>query len=121
VSKTFADSAGFTDVLIILRAKLFSDSGSFGDDHSADFHKFINEALGVTDDLDGEATAEDDQEMSFVKVRSDLATAVDLFAIQQAKIKSDTIAATDGGSLLGQGYVEVGYFLEDYVGYSRTF
>ena len=70
---------------------------------------------------DGEATAQDDQEMSFVKVRTDLAIATDSSAMTQGKAKSDTIASTDSGSLRGQGYAEFGYFLEDYVGYSRTF
>ncbi len=86
-----------------------------------DFHKFIAEATGVTDDLDGEATADDDQEMTFVKVRSNLATLSDAFAHSIGRGLSDTIGSSDSGSMRGQGYCAFDYFSADYVGYTQSF
>jgi hypothetical protein len=123
-AKSFAESVGFTDQLLIAKLfiRAFTESPSASDDdRRMDFHKFITEGLFATDDLDGEATAQDDQEMSFVKVRTELASLSDSPVREQVKSKSDTIASTDSGSLRGQGYAEFGYFLEDYVGYSRSF
>ena len=85
------------------------------------FHKFINEETGVTDDLDGEATTNDDQEMTFIKVRSNIASVADLFAYSTGRVLSDTIGSSDSGSLRGQGYCAFDYFEADYVGYSQSF
>ena len=98
-----------------------ADSSSFADTETKDFHKFINEETGVTDDLDGEATTDDDQTMTFVKVRSDLATMTDILSIVQGKLFNDASASTDSGSYRGQGYSAFSYFESDYVGYSGTF
>jgi len=123
IAKALSESAAFADQIAISQGHVrsFSNSALWSDDHRMDFHKFISEGLFATDDLDGEATAQDDQEMSFVKVRTDLAVLSDNLVTTQGKSNSDTIGSTDSGSLRGQGYAEFGYFLEDYVGYSRTF
>jgi hypothetical protein len=101
--------------------KGLQDSSLVGENHNIDFHKFIYELTAATDDLDGEATAEDDQEMTFTKVRSELAFAFDFFSYSSTSGVSDTIGSNDAGSLRSQGYCSFDYFLEDYVGESRTF
>lgn len=103
--------------------------------------KFLTDQTFVTDDLDGEATAEDDQEIAFVKTRTDIGVASDSFdrtvvylrdfaengsASESAvklttKARSDSAAFTDSGNLRSQGYCDFTYFAEDYVGASRTF
>jgi hypothetical protein len=110
-----------TDVQTASFNKGAADSSAFTDTERKDFHKFINEDAGVTDDLDGEASADDDQTMTFVKVRSDLATMTDILSIVKGKLLSDTSALTDSGSYRGQGYCAFDYFASDYVGYSGTF
>jgi hypothetical protein len=101
--------------------KALQDTSSVSENQTMDFHKFIDELAGVTDDLDGEASAEDDQEMTFTKVRSDLSTISDSFAYSSMSAVGDTIGPNDTGSLRSQGYCAFDYFLEDYVGASRTF
>lgn len=101
--------------------KSLQDSSVSSEVQNMNFHKFVEEATGVTDDLDGEATTDDDQEMTFVKVRSNLATMVDSFAHSTGRGLSDTIGTNDSGSLRSQGYCAFDYFLEDYVGASQTF
>lgn len=119
--KALTDASGATDETLLSPNKVVSDNSGTTDNQNMDFHKFIDEIAGVTDDLDGEATAEDDQEMTFTKVRSDLATIVDLFTYSSNKGLSDTIGSSDSGSIRGQSYCAFDYFAEDYVGYSQNF
>ena len=121
LGKALSDFSAMTDAKTTSLNKGNTDSSSFADAEIKDFHKFINEQAGVTDDLDGEASAEDDQTMTFVKVRSDLAAMTDILSIVQAKLLSDAAAAADSGSYRGQGYCAFDYFASDYVGYSGTF
>jgi len=117
-----SDSSQTSDQIDILNlGKVFKDFSVFSEVQNMNFHKFIEEATGVTDDLDGEATTDDDQEMTFVKVRSNLATMTDTINIVKGKLFSDVSALTDSGSLRSQGYVEFSYLSEDYVGASRNF
>jgi len=103
--------------------------------------KFLNDQAFVTDDLDGEASAEDDQEIAFVKTRTDIGVVSETFdrtvvylrdftenggATESAvklttKFRSDSGAVSDSGDLRSQGYCDFTYFAEDYVGASRAF
>ena len=140
LGKSESDQIGSADSSIVSFASVQNDSGQTTDQintvgigkslqdssvssevQNMNFHKFVEEATGVTDDLDGEATTDDDQEMTFVKVRSNLATMVDSFAHSTGRGLSDTIGTNDSGSLRSQGYCAFDYFLEDYVGASQTF
>jgi len=114
-------SAASDEIYNFAIGKGLQDSSLVGENQNMDFHKFIEEVTGVTDDLDGEATADDDQEMTFTKVRSELSIVADSFAYSSISSVSDTIGSNDAGSLRSQGYCAFDYFLEDYVGASRTF
>jgi hypothetical protein len=120
-SKALSDNPSATDSQSFGYTKATADTSSTADAEIKDFHKFINENTGVTDDLDGEASTDDDQTMTFVKVRSELATMIDILTIVQGKLFSDASALTDSGSVRNQGYCDFSYFEADYVGDSRTF
>lgn len=115
------DAASFGDDQQYSFGKHVNEVPLAQDDERKDFYKFINEVFSATDDLDGEATAEDDQEMTFVKVRSDLSTLTDVIALSSLKGLIDNAGIYDSGSLRNQGYCSFDYFAEDYVGASRTF
>ena len=116
------DSSQTSDAIDTLAiGKALQDSSALSEVQTMNFHKFVEEATGVTDDLDGEATTNDDQDMTFVKVRSNLATITDLVSIVKNTIFSDTSALTDSGLVRNQGYCDFSYFEADYVGDSRTF
>ena len=160
-STGFADAYGASEVSTLTLGKVANDSFSTNDllfvKHP---NKGLNEAptavdaidafaiskvladqATVTDDLDGEATTEDDQEMQFAKVTGNIAAATDAlnFAVSYnraftdsygvtdgdvlnfGKRPSDTTSMTDVGSLRSQGFADFTYFAEDYVGASRTF
>ncbi len=119
----------------------------------------MTDILSVTDDVDGEASVLDDQEMQFVKQRTDSAimsdviefiisavrnfqetpSVADALAKATARSQSDnalagdaaivapgkglqnTASTSDAGSLRSQGYCDLSYFADDYVGATRTF
>ena len=142
-SKTFAEALSITDFVTILlnQFKVFSDffaasdnqtlnihkkpndAVAFTEAQAKDFAKVINETFYATDDLDGEASADDEQNITFVKVRSEIVPVTDAVSIlfNQGRIFADSSAISDSGSLRSQGYVSFDYFSEDYVGASRTF
>lgn len=142
-SKTFAEALSITDFVTILlnQFKVFSDffaandnqtlnihkkpndAVAFTEAQAKDFAKTINETFYATDDLDGEASADDEQNITFVKVRSEILPVTDAVSIlfNQGRIFADSSATSDSGSLRSQGYVSFDYFSEDYVGESRTF
>ena len=121
VNKSLSDASSISDDSNFAVGKALSDSGALTENQRMDFHKFVDETFSATDDLDGEATAQDDQEMTFVKVRSDLAAMTDILNIVQGKLLGVTSALTDSGSARNQGYCDFSYFEADYVGDSRTF
>ena len=121
LAKGLADNSGVADSATLDPGKTISDSSLATEDQTMDFHKLITEAAGVTDDLDGEASADDDQEMTYTKVTSDLAAVVDSITHSMISGLSDTIGASDSGSLRGQNYCSFDYFAEDYVGYTQSF
>lgn len=118
-----------------------TDLGFFTDDNVVSITKFLTDQAFATDDLDGEASAEDDQEIAFVKTRTDIGVVSDTFdrtvtylrdftengsATESAvklttKFRSDSGAVSDSGDLRSQGYCDFTYFAEDYVGASRAF
>jgi hypothetical protein len=142
-SKTFSEALSITDFVDILlnQFKVFSDVleasdnqtlnirkkpndvVAFTEAQAKDFAKVINETFYATDDLDGEASADDEQNITFVKVRSEILPVTDAVSIlfNQGRIFADSSATSDSGSLRSQGYVSFDYFSEDYVGESRTF
>ena len=76
----------------------------------------------ATDDLDGEASPEDDQEIQFVKARNDAGLALEQHIKSTSKPYSDSVGSADSGSLINQDYFDSNdYFAEDYFGTSRTF
>lgn len=85
------------------------------------FGKNITSLVTATDDLDGEATTEDDQEIQFFKVLSNATSVTDANTLTVGLAKADSFALLDTGSLRSQGYCDFTYFAEDYVGESRTF
>ena len=68
-----------------------------GDEQQLTYVKNLSDQTFVTDDLDGEATTEDDQEIDFVKTRSEIVSIGDVFDRDVAFIRnfSETPAAND--------------------------
>jgi len=77
------------------------DRASVAENNVISITKFLSDQAFATDDLDGEASAEDDQEISFVKTRTEIASLTDLFSriVSFARSFTESPSATDDLSL----------------------
>lgn len=77
--------------------------------------KQFTDSVGMVDNMDTNI------QYLLIKTISELVSVSDTSIISFGSVKTDSVATNSSGSLLSQGYCDITYFLEDYVGYSRTF
>jgi len=103
---------------------LYSETFDFGvtaetattsDASSRSTQKVTSDSLNAIDNMDGNLT------YAFVKVVGELLSSSDAQIIDFNAQKADNIATSSNGILAMQDYCDITYFLEDYVGISRTF
>lgn len=116
-NRDFADTASFSDAATRSVDKLLADSVTETDAATLAVAKLIADSLAIIDSVVG---------ISFVDSENDALAIDDLGidddpAIDISKNLSDTASTTDAGLLIMQDYCDITYFLEDYVGLSRTF
>lgn len=137
VTKSLADSVGFTEVfvatLVFLRDftesvtatdtqtlaidKPLSELITALDAASRQFSKYLADGVAMNDSFD----LSDGLLYAFSKATTNAAFVTDARQLTTTKTISDMIAPADAGSLVSQGYCDITYFAEDYVGESRTF
>ena len=116
-NRDFADTASFSDVFSQSLDKPLADSMSDADAATLAVAKLIADSLAMADSVVG---------INFTDNEDD-AVAIDDLGIDDdpewnlGKNLSDTASTTDAGLLIMQDYCDITYFLEDYVGQSRTF
>lgn len=116
-NRDFADTASFSDVFSQSLDKPLADSMSDADAATLAVAKLIADSLAMADSVVG---------INFTDNEDD-AVAIDDLGIDDdpewnlGKNLSDTASTTDAGLLIMQDYCDITYFLEDYVGLSRTF
>ena len=104
------------------RDKGNADQSSVSDDEIFAVSKNLTNSVGVTDDVDGVASIEDDQVAHLFKVVSNASHISDSDVKLTSKVVTDATQSSDSGSIRAQNYtVDVTYFTEDYVGQSSTF
>ena len=138
--KTSSDSSTPTDTKAISFGKAQADSVTESDLVSKNFSKSLSHVVYPYDDLNSTVIG-DSENMQFTKVISNAVAPTDTFtrvvgfirsysdsttltdskANSFGKILNDTTTTSDSGTLFSQGYCDITYFAEDYVGYSRTF
>ena len=91
------------------------DSAAVSDTETLSVDKNLSETLNLLDNMDGNI------EYVFIKLVSELLVASDAQAVDFASNKSDNAVLSSSGILSMQDYCDITYFLEDYVGVSRTF
>jgi len=117
VGKAVTDAAAADDVLTFALSKLLADTSAPQDILTLGLAKLITDGFAMNDAFD----TGDGSVFSFAKGVSNVTIASDASTRVVAKATADSTAVADAGSLLNQSYVEIGYFLEDYVGASRAF
>lgn len=91
------------------------DGAATSDQSTIASDKNLSESLNLLDNMDG------DIEYVFIKLVSELLVTSDAQAVDFALNKSDNTVLSSSGVLSMQDYCDITYFLEDYVGTSRTF
>jgi hypothetical protein len=116
-NRTFADTTSFSDATTRSVSKVLADSVTETDAATRAVTKLIADAVAMADSVVG---------INFTDAEND-ALAIDDLGIDDdpawnlGKNLSDTASTTDAGLLIMQDYCDITYFLEDYVGLSRTF
>lgn len=77
--------------------------------------KALYEGINLVDNMDGDLT------YNFIKVIGELFSASDQATVAFTATKADNVATGSSGMMVMQNYCDLTYFLEDYVGVSRTF
>jgi len=136
-SKSFADSTSFSDLVELVTSfnRTFEDTASFSDAATRSVDKLLADSVTETDAAtvavtkliaDSVAMADSVVSINFTDTEDD-ALAIDDLGMDDdpewnlGKNLSDTASTTDAGLLIMQDYCDITYFLEDYVGQSRTF
>jgi hypothetical protein len=134
VNKVFADSISFTDVAAAFKLYIrnFDDSVTVPDFDFLDFvpektdlasatdekywsvSKNLTEGITLIDGMDG------DLDFLFIKVVSELLVPSDAKFVDFQPNKADNVSTSSSGVLAVQDYCDITYFLQDYVGTSRT-
>lgn len=116
-NRDFADTASFSDVFSQSLDKPLADSMSDADAATLAVAKLIADSMAMADSV---------VSINFTDTEDD-ALAIDDLGMDDdpewnlGKNLSDTASTTDAGLLIMQNYCDITYFLEDYVGESRTF
>lgn len=144
-TRTFEDGSSAGDTAAKTFEKYVASAVQLNDTQAIDFQnldltKLFEDFVYATDDVNG-ASADDDQSIQFFKLRSDSAWTEDNIAIVSAfaRVYSDEAYTSDvstkafassreeqavtseSGFVKSQGYCDIDYFMEDYVGATRTF
>lgn len=116
ITTEVSDSISVTEALVTDAAssaltKAVSDGSTLADSHAAAFNKALQESLAVTDSL----------ELTGLKGYADSGSISDASVVSVEIVQSDNASLTDSGSIINQGYCDITYFADDYVGVKRTF
>lgn len=142
IGKGLSENGTAAEVIALEATKPISNDGLFADGHELGLSKPVSDAgsaaevLGrvvsfsrafadtifATDDVDGNASILDDQEMLFFKIKNDSGFASENKVLSAGKVSAENLSLADDGVLLSQGYTNsMTYFLDDYVGSKRSF
>ena len=101
LGKALQDAFSSSDAAYLTYSKAPFDSARFSSAARRTFSKALADASTATDDVDGAASALDDQEIQFVKQRTDLAAVADALKIALGIVRTfaETTAASDSETL----------------------
>lgn len=117
LSKPVSDQFSASEDYVIAFTKAAEDSGDFTETLNFDIHLVKSESIGITDDVDGEASALDDQTIQFIKVRQETASASDVLL----RFAGYNRSFTDAGSSADEKVLAFGKSLSDASSVSELF
>jgi hypothetical protein len=117
VNKAVADAVLMVESATFAVGKLFSDATLTADQVSLLVNRLVQDGVAMSDSAD----LEDGITFQAAKSVMNMAFVTDHRQSAFSKPQTDAAAAADAGSLVSQGYCDLTYFAEDYVGEARTF
>lgn len=114
--RDFADAASVADASTLLVSPAYSDSVSTSETQVFSISKTLADSFALNDLSDANGP-----EWSFSDYTNNTVSASDSTVIAQSKGFSDSLSTADSGTLISQGYCDLTYFAQDYVGYNFTF
>lgn len=114
--RQFSDSTTLSDARALLISPAYSDAVSTSETRAFSFSKTLADSFALNDLSDVAGPTWD-----FSDYTNNAVSTSDSTVIGQDKGFSDSLSTADSGTLVSQGYCDLTYFAEDYVGYNFTF
>jgi hypothetical protein len=114
--RDFSDTATMTDAKTFVVSPTYADSFTFADTIAFSHSKAFADGFAMNDLADAGGPV-----WSFSDTTANIITMSDSSLLSNDKGVADSVLTSDSGYLYSQGYCDLTYFAEDYVGESRTF
>jgi hypothetical protein len=114
--RNFADTASPTDAKTLLISPAYSDTFTTSETTAFSISKALSDSFALNDLSDAAGPT-----WSFSDFTNNVVSTSDSTTVTNTKGLSDSLSSSDSGTLISQGYCDITYFAEDYVGESRTF
>jgi hypothetical protein len=114
--RDFTDTANLADASTLLISPAYSDTFALSDTTATSIDKNLTDSFALNDLSDAAGPT-----FSFADFTNNVVSTSDSTEVTNAKELSDSLSSPDSGTLISQGYCDITYFAEDYVGESRTF
>lgn len=114
--RDFTDTASPTDAKTLLISPAYSDTFTTSETVARSLSKTLTDSFALNDLSDAAGPT-----WSFSDFTNNVVSTSDSTTVANAKGLSDSLSSSDSGTLISQGYCDITYFAEDYVGESRTF
>ena len=114
--RDFTDTASLADASTLLISPAYSDTFALSDTTATSIDKNLTDSFALNDLSDAAGPT-----WSFSDFTNNVVSTSDSTEVTNTKGLSDSLSSSDSGTLISQGYCDITYFAEDYVGESRTF
>lgn len=110
------ETASLSDSVTKSIDRVSSDGVAASESLAFTFTKYLSDSFALNDLSDVNGTT-----ISFSDFTNNVVSSSDLLLLLNSKVVQDTLSLSDSGYLFSQGYCDLTYFAEDYVGDYRTF
>lgn len=114
--RDFTDTTSLADAKTLLVSPAYSDTFTTSETVARSLSKTLTDSFALNDLSDAAGPT-----WSFSDFTNNVVSTSDSTTVTNTKGLLDSLSSSDSGTLISQGYCDITYFAEDYVGESRTF
>jgi hypothetical protein len=114
--RQFDDTTSLADAKTLLISPAYSDTFTTSETTAFSISKALSDSFALNDLSDANGP-----DWSFSDYTNNTVSTSDSATVTNTKGLSDSLSSSDSGTLISQGYCDITYFAEDYVGDYRTF